>query len=169
VADDKQLVLAYFESEAAADQAAQALKAWDKASEEIKLGNVGVLAKNDKGEVKQDKLGPRNTRKGAGIGLVLGIVAAPFTAGVSLVGTTVGGGVIGALFHKGLPKEDVDRIGAELEAGHAAVGALVEEGEAGNVTAKLTELGGNAEAHAVSAEGLQQAEAEAAGGSTSTA
>ena len=164
MADDKQLVLAYFANEAAADQAASALKAWDKASDEIKLGNVGVLVKNDKGEVKQDKLGPRRTGKGAGVGLVLGIVAAPFTAGVSLVGATAGGAVVGALFHKGLPKEDVDRIGAELEAGHAAVGALVEEGEASQVTAKLTELGGKAEAHSVSGEALEQAATE--GGAT---
>ena len=127
MADDKHLVLAYFDSEEAADTAAQALKAWDAASEEITLGNVGVLVKDDTGQVKQQKLGPRGTRKGAGIGLVLGVLAAPFTAGLSLlggaVGGAVGGGVVGALFHRGLPKEAVERISSELDARHAAVGA----------------------------------------------
>jgi uncharacterized membrane protein len=160
MADDKQLVLAYFENEDAADKAAEALKAWDKASDDIKLGNVGVLVKDANGEVKEQKLGPRNTRKGAGIGLVLGVLAAPFTAGLSLLGGAVaggvGGGAIGTLFQRGLPKEDVERIGSELDAGHAAVGALVEEGEASQVTAKLAELGGKPEAHAVSGEGLTQ-------------
>jgi uncharacterized membrane protein len=165
MAEDKQLVLAYFENEAAADRAAEALKAWDKASDEIKLGNVGVLVKDAQGEVKQQKLGPRDTAKGAGIGLVLGVLAAPFTAGLSMlggaVGGAVGGGAIGTLFRRGLPEEEVERIGGELDAGHAAVGALVEEGEAAQVTAKLTELGGTAEAHAVSGAGLEQAQAAA--------
>src|SRR5262245_34583551 len=133
MADDKHLVLAYFENEEAADKAAEALKEWDQATEEIKLGNVGVLVKDANGEVKQQKLGPRDTGKGAGIGLVLGILAVPFTAGLSLLGGAavgaVGGGVIGSLFRKGLSKEDVERISGELDAGHAAVGALIEEGE----------------------------------------
>jgi uncharacterized membrane protein len=161
MADDKQLVLAYFNDEAAADKAAGELKSWDEASEDIKLGNVGVLVKDTDGKVKQHKLGPRDTAKGAGIGLVLGVVAAPFTAGMSLLGGAavgaVGGGVVGTLFHKGLPKEAVERVGKELDAGHAAVGALVEEGEAATVTAKLEELGGAAEAHAVSGDGLETA------------
>jgi uncharacterized membrane protein len=167
MADDKELVLAYFENEEAADKAAEALKAWDKASEEIKLGNVGVLVKDADGKIKEQKLGPRDTKKGAGIGLVLGVIAAPFTAGLSLlggaVGGAVGGGAIGTLFRKGLPKEDIERIGGELDAGHAAVGALVEEGEASQVTAKLAELGGKPESHAVSGEGLTQTAAEVAG------
>jgi uncharacterized membrane protein len=166
MADDKQLVLAYFPSEAAADTAADALKAWDAATDNIKLGNVGVLVKDQDGTVKEHKLGPRSTRKGAGIGLVLGVLAAPFTAGLSLLGGAaggaLGGGAIGTLFHTGLPQADVERISGELDAGHAAVGALVEEGEAAAVTAKLTELGGTAEAHAVSGAGLTQAAEQAA-------
>jgi uncharacterized membrane protein len=162
---DNQLVLAFFENEEAADQAAEALKAWDKASDEIKLGNVGVLVKGEDGQVKEQKLGPRSGKKGAGIGLVLGILAVPFTAGLSLlggaVGGAVGGGIIGSLFQKGLPKEDVERIGAELAAGRAAVGVLADEDEVAQVTAKLTELGGTPEAHSVSDEGLQQAAATA--------
>jgi uncharacterized membrane protein len=163
MADDSRVVIAFFDSEEAADQAAADLQAWDQANEEIRLGNVGVLVRDAYGEVKQHKLGPRSGRKGAGIGLVLGLVAAIPTGGLSLVGGAVGGaaggGVLGTLFHKGLPKEDVNRITGELGEGHAAVGVLVEAAQAEQVTAKLVALGGRPEIHEVSDEGLEQAAA----------
>jgi uncharacterized membrane protein len=163
MADDSRVVIAFFDSEAAADKAAEDLKAWDEATEEIKLGNVGVLVRDAYGDIKQHKLGPRSGKKGAGIGVVLGVVAAIPTAGLSLlggaVGGAIGGGAIGALFHKGLPKEDVDRITAELGEGHAAVGVMVDAAEADQVEKKLTELGGRLETHEVSDEGLKQAAA----------
>ncbi len=94
---DKQVVLAIFKDEGAADAAVQSLKDWDKADEDIKLNAVGVLVLDDKGKVKTHKLGKRSVGKGAGIGLVLAIIAPP----PLLVGV-IGGGVLGALHHKGL-------------------------------------------------------------------
>jgi hypothetical protein len=38
----KQLVLAFFENEAAADEAVKQVKQWDKASKDVKLGATGV-------------------------------------------------------------------------------------------------------------------------------
>ena len=73
---NKQLVLAFFESETAAKQAAEGLKQWDKAHPDVKAGAVGVIAKDAKGKVKEDLLGPRAGKKGAGIGLILGVIAA---------------------------------------------------------------------------------------------
>ena len=67
----KQLVLAIFDSEAAADDAAEALKAWEKATDDIKLKSVGVLVLDDNGKLKVDKVGRRSTFKGAGIGVIL--------------------------------------------------------------------------------------------------
>jgi uncharacterized membrane protein len=71
---DKQLVLAIFNDEAAADAAAVSLKEWDKADEDIKLNAVGVLVLDDKGKVKTHKLGRRSVGKGAGIGLLLALI-----------------------------------------------------------------------------------------------
>jgi len=48
----KQFVLAFFGSEAAADEAVNKIKQWDKASKEVKLGAIGVLVKDDKGKIK---------------------------------------------------------------------------------------------------------------------
>jgi uncharacterized membrane protein len=124
--DSQQLVLAFFASEDAADEAAKALKEWEKASEYMKVDAIGVLAKDKDGEVKQHKLGRQAGKRGKGVGVALGVIAAIPTGGMSLVGGVLGGGagggVIGEFFHKGLKMtdEDVARVGRELDEGHAA-------------------------------------------------
>lgn len=157
MAKNKQLVLAFFDTESAADNAVNELKNWDKASKEIKLGAIGVLVKDDKGKIKTQKLGSRHT----GAGVVLGVIAGVLTGGLSLLGGAVIGGVIGTLMHKGLgmSKEDLARIGGELDGGKAAVGVLAEDAEASAVSAKLAELGGKPETHEVTDEAVQQAAA----------
>jgi uncharacterized membrane protein len=136
----KQLVLGYFESEAAADEAVESLKQWDKASKDVKLGAIGVLVKDDKGKVKTHKVGKRNTSLGA----VLGVIAAVLSGGITLLGGVVGGGIIGALFHKGLgiSKEEMAGIDEQLTDGKAAVGLLAKDDDVESITAKLAELGG---------------------------
>jgi hypothetical protein len=152
----KQLVLAFFENEAAADKAVNDIKGWDKASKDVKLGAIGVLVKDDKGKIKTHKLGKRKT----GAGAVLGVLAAVLTGGISLLGGAVAGGILGAFFHKGLgmSKDDLARINGELDGGKAAVGILAAADEAAGVTAKLAELGGKPETHEVSDEAVEQAE-----------
>jgi len=138
---DKQLVLATFANEGAADAAVASLKAWDKADDDIKLNAVGVLVLDDKGKIKTQKLGKRSVGKGAGIGLVLAVIAPP-----SLLVGALGGGLLGALHRKGLgmSAEDRDRLAGELQGGKAAVGVLAKDVEASVVAAKLKELGGEA-------------------------
>ena len=64
---DRQLVLAFFSDEPAADAAAAALK-----DSGIAHGDaVGILALDSNGKLKQDKVGARSTGKGAAIGGVL--------------------------------------------------------------------------------------------------
>jgi uncharacterized membrane protein len=150
----KQLVLAFFQDEAAADAAVSQVKQWDKASKDIKLGAIGILVKDDKGKIKTHKLGQRKT----GTGAVLGALAGVLTGGVSVVGGAVVGSILGAFFHKGLglSKDDLARIGGELDGGKAAVGILAEPDEAAGVSAKLAELGGKPETHEVTEEALDQ-------------
>ena len=151
----QQLVLAFFANEAAADQAVQEIKQWDKASKEIKLGSIGVLVKDEKGKVKTHKLGARHTTTGA----AAGVLAAVLSGGVSLVGGVVLGSLVGAFIHKGLgmSKEDLARIGGELDGGKAAVAVLAAADESAAVSAKLGELGGTVETHEVTDEALEQA------------
>ncbi len=149
---DNQVVLGIFADEAAADAAVESLKAWDQATEEIKLGAIGVLAVDDTGQVKEHKLGSRSGKKGAGIGLVLAVVAPP-----TLLAGVVGGGILGHFHHKGLGLswEDRERLGTELTGGKAAVGVLATEEEAGAISGKLAELGGTVEAYQVTDEALE--------------
>ena len=103
-------------------------------------------------QIKEHKLGQRSTKKVAGIGLVLAVVAPP-----TLLAGVVGGGVLGHFHHKGLGLTDADRtrIAGELADGKAAVGALVAPEQATAVSTKLTELGGAPEVHDVSDDALE--------------
>jgi hypothetical protein len=151
--ESKNVVLAIFSDEPAADAAVAQLKAWDKSDDKVKLGATGVLVLDDKGEVKTHKMGSRSIAKGGGIGLVLALIT---PAGVPMV---VGGSLLGALHRKGLglTEGDKDRISAKLFDGKAAVGVLAKEGQANMIADKLNELGGEPEVHAVSDAALKQA------------
>ena len=151
----KTVVLAFFKDEATADDAVESLKAWDKADREVKLDAIGVLALDDKGKIKTHKLGKRSVGKGAGIGLVLAVIAPP-----TLLAGVIGGGLLGAFHHKGLGLKaaDRDRIAAQLTRGQAAVGVLVVPAMAIDVSAKLTQLGGTAEVHEVTEEAVAEVE-----------
>jgi hypothetical protein len=148
---DRQLVLGIFADEAAADAAVESIKLWGTSYVGIKPGVIGVLVADGKGGIKEHKLGARSGGKGAGIGLVLAIVAPP-----TLLAGIVGGAILGHFHHQGLglTADDRTRIGAELDSGKAAVGILATDAEAPIVSAKLVELGGVTEAHAVSDEAL---------------
>jgi hypothetical protein len=146
------VVLGIFNDEASADAAATTLKDSGLAGGDA----IGVLVLNENGEVKAEKVGKRSMGKGAGIGLALALLT-PVGLGVGVIG----GGLLGALHHKGLglSESDRDRLGAELTGGKAAVGVLAPVAEADAVTAKLTELGGAAESHEVTDEALEEAHA----------
>ncbi len=149
---DQQVIIGTFADEAAADAAVESLKAWDQATEEVKLSAVGVLVLDADGQVKEHKLGARSSKKGAGIGLVLAVIAPP-----TLLAGVVGGGILGHFHHQGLGLQaaDRDRLVADLQGGKAAVGVLA-SGDAGDaIVGKLAELGGDVEAHPVSDEALE--------------
>jgi len=144
------VVMGIFKDEASADMAAGTLKDSGLARGDA----IGVLVLNENGEVKAEKVGKRSAGKGAGIGLALAL----FTP-VGLAAGVIGGGLLGALHHKGLGLNEADRerIGAELTDGKAAVGVLAPVAEADAVTAKLTELGAATETHEVTDEALEEA------------
>ena len=149
---DKQLILAVFPDELAADNAAVALK-----DSGITEGDaVGILVLDADGELKQDKVGARSTGKGAAIGGVL-LLLGPAALGVGIIG----GAAAGALHHKNLGLSDADkaRLTAELTAGKAAVGVLADFETAPVISDRLTELGGAPEAHELSDEAVEAAAA----------
>ena len=147
---DRQLVLATFQDEATADNAAVALR-----DSGIAAGDaVGILVLDSDGKLKQDKVGARSTGKGAAIGGVLFLLGP-----VGLGAGVVGGGAAGALHHKGLGLTDADkeRLSGELTAGKAAVGVLAHFDAVPAVSDRLAELGAMPRAHEISDEALQAA------------
>jgi hypothetical protein len=142
------MVLAIFGSEASADRAVAALKG----SALVPGDAIGVLVLG--GELEVGKAGSRRIGTGAGIGAVL-FLPGPAVAGIGVLGESLPGTV----HHKGpgLGENDRDRIVTELRGGRAAVGVLAPAGVAGVVSARLADLGGVPETHAVSNEALQQA------------
>ena len=152
----RSVVLAFFNDEVAADDAAEQMKAWYKANSGANMSSIGVLVLDDKGKIKTHKLGSRSISKGAGIGLLLAVIAPP-----TLLAGVIGGGLLGAFHHKGLglKSEDRDRIAAQLAGGKAAVGVLASDYEATAVVAKLGELGGTPESYEVPAEAIAEVEA----------
>ncbi len=151
----KQLVLALFADEAAADQAVAEMKDWGKASDEVKLGAIGVLVKDDKGKIKTHKVGSRKTKGGAVLFGLVGLLS----GGITVLGGLVGGAILGSLFHKGLniSKEELAQLDAELDGGKAAVGLMVDDEEAELVKAELIALGGAPETYELSDEAVQEA------------
>jgi hypothetical protein len=149
---NRQLVLAVFPDELAADSAAVALK-----DSKIADGDaIGILALDANGKLKQDKVGAHSTHKGAAIGGVIAVL------GPALLGPAVLGGVaVGAMHHKNLGLSDADkaRLTVDLNAGKAAVGVMTHFDTAPAISDRLTQLGGAPERHELTDEALQAAEA----------
>ena len=148
---DHRMVLGIFPDEAAADAAVVSFKEWEKADNVVSRP-IGILVSDDDGQIKEHKLGSRAGKRGAGIGLVLAVIAPP-----TLLAGMVGGGILGHFYHKGLGLTDADRerIAGELAGGKAAIGVLVEEDpEVAMISKKLTDLGGVAETHEITQEAL---------------
>lgn len=149
---NKQVVLALFPDEEAADAAAASLREWDKFDDDVKIKAIAVMALDEDGKLKTDKLGRHyGVVKGAVEGTVLTILLAPIGGPLGL---TILGGIIGGVSHKGLGlhSDDRDRLSAALTSGQAALGALVKNDDAAIVFDKLIELGGTPETHDVTDE-----------------
>ena len=147
---DRQLVLAVFPDELAADAAAASLKDSDIADGDA----IGILALDSDGKLKQDKVGKRSVGKGAAIG---GVIAVFSTA---VLGPAVlAGAAVGALHHKNLGLSDADkaRLTVDLNAGQAAVGVMSHPDTAAAISDFLTERGGATESHELTDEAVEAA------------
>jgi uncharacterized membrane protein len=164
------LVIAYYSNKSAAEAAAEDLKQWDKANDDIKLGAIGVISLDENsGKIEVDEIGQRNTRMGALWGTAIGAGLGILTAGIALIpgliaGAAIGGG-LGALDHKSLGMSDADvaKLADNLKHGGVALGVMCDDFEVDATKAKLTEAGGTAEYYNVQEEaaGVITAAAEA--------
>ena len=150
------LVIAIFDAEAAANEAAGALRnarAFDNDA-------VAVLALDDHGKLKIHKVGTTSGGKGAVAGVVFGLLG-PVGFGVGMAG----GALLGKLHHKDLGLDDADRerLTSALRDGKAAVGVVAEMDDLVAVESLLVGYGGTTESHEFDDAVLREA-AKSAGG-----
>jgi uncharacterized membrane protein len=144
---NKNVIIAYFPSAAAAEGASETLKSWDKANDDIKLGGIGILTAEN-GEIKVNNVGAKASGTGAKAGTIIGIVTGVLSGGVTLVGGAlaglVGGSVIGSLKHKslGLEDGDLENLKNELTNGKAALVVTADDEEVYPTKNKIEEFGG---------------------------
>src|SRR3954468_24644070 len=152
---DKRLVIAIFETEAAADEAAERLKVTRVVADDA----IAVLVLDERGELKTNKIGATSGGKGAAAGLVLGLLG-PVGLGVG----AVGGALVGKLHHKDLGLDDADRerLSAALRGGKAAIGVVADPDELVALESLLVSRGGTTEAHEFDEARLREAAESAA-------
>ena len=157
--NNDQVVIAFFPSVEEAERAAEALKKWDDANDDVKLGAVGTISKD--GDKVKTQLG-RKTGKGLAVGAVLGVVAAALGP-VGLIGGAIAGGalggVVGSFLKKSvnLDKEAIAKIGAELDRGQVAVVVACDDFEVGPTSDPLALAGGTVHQFEVPTEALEEA------------
>lgn len=158
------VVISYFPGKDQAATAADELKDWDKANDDIQLGGIGILTWK-RGKIKTHKLSRVRAGKGAKWGLGLGAVAGILSGGVTLIAGAVGGAAVGAvgakLFHQnlGLSDEDRARIEQHLSDGEAALVVMAAEDEVEATKSELAALGGHVEDYQVPEALVEQIEA----------
>ncbi len=162
---NRNLIVAYYESADAADEAAQKLKLWDKAVDEIKLGGMGIITlQGDK--LKTHKVGARASGTGAKWGTILGatggLAVGVLTGGIGLIpgaiaGMGLGAGT-GALFHKrvGLSDADQAKLTKHLHDGGAALAVMADDDEVDPTKAEIALLGGAVEHYTVPDEVMRE-------------
>jgi uncharacterized membrane protein len=173
---NKNVVIATFVSADKADMAANQLKSWDKANDDIKLGGIGILAWDGQ-KIATRKIGARATGTGAKAGAILGVITGVLSGGVTVVGGAlagvIGGAVLGTLKRKGFSLSEADqvRLADELKSGKAAIVAMADDQEVEPTKAELSRLGGQVMHFAVLAEAMTEVEklAEAAPAETPSA
>src|SRR3954466_462486 len=90
--ENEHVVIALFPDQMTADIAVETLKGWDDARDEIKLGAVGTLSKEN-GKVKTHVGGKMGM--GSGLGAAVGVLAAVLSGGIALIGGVLVGGLAG--------------------------------------------------------------------------
>ena len=100
---DSELVIVYFPSADEAQAAGKQLKEWDKDVKHVELGAISILTMDDKGKLKEEKIGARAGGKGAKRGVPAGAALGILSGGATLIGGALvglaAGGLGGSLFH----------------------------------------------------------------------
>jgi uncharacterized membrane protein len=150
-----QLLVCAFNGTARADEVYQALRAFDRRLDEVKLRNIAVVRKGADGQVAITeaydlKFNPSLIGSLPFVGMLVGMVAGRRgILGLSRTGAAALGGAAGLVAgvmitkrYPGFPRETLQQLGMGLAEEQSAIVMLVRPSEEGYVRAKLTDLGG---------------------------
>jgi len=143
---DSELVIAYFPSTDEAQAAGKQLKEWDKELKNIDLGAISILTMDDKGKLREEKIGDRSGGKGAKWGVLAGAALGILSGGVTLIGGALvglaAGGLGGSLFHKKIGMSDADqaKLVQHLKDGGAALAVMLDLEEMEATVSQLNRL-----------------------------
>ena len=139
-----QVVIAAFHEEAAAGQAADALKEAKK-QHQLYYRNVAVIRKDEKGKVKVKETGDMGGGVGAGVGAVVGgafgLLAGPAGLAAGAAAGAVIGGAGAAVIDSGLDNKRLKQLGDVLQPGNSAIIAVFEEVKVDKATMKEVDKG----------------------------
>jgi uncharacterized membrane protein len=126
----------------------------------IDLNDAVAVYRDYSGKLRVDQSYQPTTGEGAAVGgffgslvgLTLGAIAAPFTAGASLAAGAVGGGALGAVGGAldakwwkedfGIPEDFVADVGTMVQPGDSAIFALLRTADPNFVAGQFSEYGG---------------------------
>ncbi len=166
---DNNLVIAYFPSLDKAQEAGKELKEWDKELKNFELGAISLLTIDDKGKLKEEKIGARSGGKGSKWGVVAGAALGILSGGATLVGGAIvglaAGAVGGSLFHKniGMSDEDQAKLEKHLKEGGAALAVMMDDNEIEGVVYQLNSMDAEVATYNISQQVLDDVERMAKG------
>lgn len=152
----KQLVLGIFPDLESAQRAVDNLQSGAADYMEMHVGSIGILVLDESGRLNEIKRGQRMGGRGATIGLALAAVTP-----IGLIAGLAGGAVLGHFRQQG-PKfsaEDRAQLATKLQGGKAALGVIVQEGQADLMAQVIEGHGGSVESHELSDEEVAAAQA----------
>lgn len=157
---NQNVIIAYFPNAEKASEAAEALKSWDKANDDIKLGGTGIIVAEN-GEIKTHNVGARATGTGTKAGTVIGVIAGVLSGGLSLLGGALAGlasgTLLGSLKHKslGLNDGDYETFKQELIGGKAALVVTADDHEVYDTLNQIRRLGGEVMSYTADRDAMQ--------------
>lgn len=143
---DTNLVIAYFASADEAQAAGKSLKEWDKESKYLELGAISILTMDNKGKLKEEKVGAHATGKGAKWGIIAGAALGILSGGATLIGGALvglaAGALGGSLTHKhiGMTDDDQARLEKHLKDGGVALAVMLDPDEMEGIVYHLNKL-----------------------------
>ncbi len=160
MSDSMQLIICTFDAATRASEVQEAIRAWDRQIDTVRLGNIAIVQKTSDGQI--------SFRETEDIGQELGNITGAIAGGVAwFVYAFAGsfGAVAGPMARfktensvrrlvgdMGFPDPALQEIGAQLNAGSSALITLVQSGEISLVITELQRLGGTIVEHAVAAD-----------------